>query len=707
MDLKRRSCLRNRDRISELPDALLLQILSFVPTKDAVATSVLSKRWRYLCKMMPRLRFWYERTDDLERFSDNVCRFLLSHQAPVLQSLHLEVNFERGSTMDIGVLLGVAFGLHVRELELQVYSWEPYRFPTSLYKCRTLETLKLGSRVLLDVSFPVCLKALRTLSLFDVSYKDDGSVVNLLSGCSVLENLEVMMFSHPHLGTFTIHVPSLQNLTLISDSEDFTVFVINAPHLKYLNLKGLIDEDSCLIENTPEKNSASVSAFETLMSAELFSSYSATKRCHTLSNGDRISELPDALLLQILSLIPTKDAVATSVLSKRWRFLCKMTPNLRFCYHGTKGLVRFSDNVCRCLLSHQAPVLQSLHLKMILKNDSTIDVGVLLGIAFGRHVRELELEVYSSDEPYSFPTSLYNCGTGTLETLKLGHNVLVDVPFPVCLKALRTLRLNAVSYNDAGSVVNLLSGCSSLENLEVMMYLHPDVENFTIDVPSLQCLTLIAADEEYAYFSSYVINAPSLKYLNLKGLIDEESSLLIENMPELVEAHITDVCDVIYANIHGSLTSVKRLSLDILSPLDLTKFPTDIIFKQLVYLELHIYAPERWNLLILMLHSSPNLQVLKLIGEWFRKRDHPHKRWSQPKYVPECLVNRIETLVWNHYNGEVEDERKVAQYILRNASRLETATFSRLDIHLEKRLERLKELESVVWASNSCQLVFK
>ncbi|WZZ74109.1 hypothetical protein YC2023_085479 [Brassica napus] len=443
------------------------------------------------------------------------------------------------------------------------------------------------------------------------------------------------------------------------------------------------------------------------MSAELFSSYSATKRCHTLSNGDRISELPDALLLQILSLIPTKDAVATSFLSKRWRFLCKMTPNLRFCYHGTKGLVRFSDNVCRCLLSHQAPVLQSLHLKMILKNDSTIDVGVLLGIAFGRHVRELELEVYSSDEPYRFPTSLYNCGTGTLETLKLGHNVLVDVPFPVCLKALRTLRLNAVSYNDAGSVVNLLSGCSSLENLEVMMYLHPDVENFTIDVPSLQCLTLIAADEEYAYFSSYVINAPSLKYLNLKGLIDEESSLLIENMPELVEAHITDVCDVIYANIHGSLTSVKRLSLDILSPLDLTKFPTDRIFKQLVYLELHIYAPERWNLLMLMLHSSPNLQVLKLIGEWFRKRDHPHKKWSQPKYVPECLVNRIETLVWNHYNGEVEDERKVAQYILRNASRLETATFSRLDIHLEKRLERLKELESVVWASNSCQLVFK
>ncbi|KAJ4901059.1 F-box/LRR-repeat protein [Raphanus sativus] len=201
-----------------------------------------------------------------------------------------------------------------------------------------------------------------------------------------------------------------------------------------------------------------------------------------------IGELPDALLLQILSSIPTKDAVATSVLSKRWRFLCKMTPTLRFYYgdRGTKDIVRFSDNVCRCFLSHQTPVLQSLHLKMTFGiDDPTVDVGVLLGIAFGRHVRELEFQVCCLDEPYRFPTSLFNCGTRTLETLKLGPYVFVDVPFPVCLKALRTLRLYKVSFKDAASVVNLLSGCSSLENLEVKMYSHPDVESFTITVPSL------------------------------------------------------------------------------------------------------------------------------------------------------------------------------------------------------------------------------
>ena len=70
-------------------------------------------------------------------------------------------------------------------------------------------------------------------------------------------------------------------------------------------------------------------------------------------------------------------------------------------------------------------------------------------------------------------------------------------------------------------------------------------------------------------------------------------------------------------------------------------------------------------------------------------------------------MNRLETLVWENYEGDIEDDREVAQYMLSNASRLETATFSRTDIlHTEKRLERLKELESVAKASNSCQLVF-
>ncbi|KAL0737609.1 hypothetical protein Bca4012_013819 [Brassica carinata] len=309
----------------------------------------------------------------------------------------------------------------------------------------------------------------------------------------------------------------------------------------------------------------------------------------------------------------------------------------------------------------------------------------MIGVAFGLHVRELELQVYSCDEPFRFPRSLYNCAT--LETLKLHFDVLVDVPSPVCLKALRTLRLYSVSYKDEVSIVNLLSGCSRLENLEVEMYSHPHVKTFTIDVPSLQRLTLTFenGNENDNCFTAY-------------------------NMPELVEAHITDVAGVIYENIHGYLTSAKRLCLEIESPLHLTKFPTDRIFNQLVYLELSTDEPEWRNLLMLMLDSSLNLQVLKLVNFWVGVGDEDrvaYKRWSQPKNFPECLVNHLETLVWKDYEGEIEDEKEVAQYILRNASRLNTATFSRINVHAEKNLEMFKELASVDRASKSCQLVFK
>ncbi|CAL9248525.1 unnamed protein product [Arabidopsis halleri] len=394
-----------------------------------------------------------------------------------------------------------------------------------------------------------------------------------------------------------------------------------------------------------------------------------------------------------------------SVLAKRWRYLWKMVPNLEFNDNDKYDPETFSDNVCRFLLSHQAPLLQSLHLISNVEEPTRIDIGILVAVAFGLHVRKLVLRVYFDEEPFKFPRSLYNCETlETLELLAYCGSILVDVPSPVCLKSLRTLHLHEVSYKDDESVLNLLSGCINLENLVVNRCGYDIVKTFTIAVPSLQRLTLIDEIDD----SVFEINAPSLKYLEIDGRYGGGRYCMIENASELVEAKIV-IDEASYENILGSITSVKRLSLK-LSPLEIT-FPTGSIFYELAYLELCTFRTEWWNLLTLMLDTSPNLQVLKLIGfkrQWENvKNKGPWGKWNKPKNVPECLLLHLETFVWTCYEARVEDEIEVAKYILRNARRLKKATFSKIEIKPSKRVEMVEELKSVVRASNSCQLVFK
>ncbi|XP_010426406.1 PREDICTED: FBD-associated F-box protein At3g49020-like isoform X2 [Camelina sativa] len=425
-----------------------------------------------------------------------------------------------------------------------------------------------------------------------------------------------------------------------------------------------------------------------------------------VANKDRISELPEALLLQILSLLPTIYAITTSVLSKRWKSLWKLLPNLKF--DSGHHYYTFSEDVCRSLISHKAPFLESLHLEVGYECDD-LEMGSLLGIAFARHVRKLVLDfVLEERGSVKFPAVLCSCNN-TLEILELKGSILLDLPSGVCFKSLRKMYLYHVRFRDEESVLHLLCDCPRLEDLIVYRFSRADVANFVIAVPSLQRLTI--EDDNYGErVGGYLINAPSLKYLNINGFYGL-GFCLIKNAPELVEAIITNVFDIKNENILETLTPAKRLSLA-LSPLHI-KYPTGKVFYQLLSLELYTTEEEWCNLLSLMLDSSPKLQILKLRDPYYSpNKDCPSGwEWNQPKCAPECLLFHLETFEWKGYRWQLEDEKEVATYILKNARRLKKATLSTKPIKskelemLEKRREMLNELANVVRASSSCHLV--
>ncbi|XP_019101819.1 PREDICTED: receptor-like kinase TMK2 [Camelina sativa] len=88
------------------------------------------------------------------------------------------------------------------------------------------------------------------------------------------------------------------------------------------------------------------------------------------------------------------------------------------------------------------------------------------------------------------------------------------------------------------------------------------------------------------------------------------------------------------------------------------KFPTGSIFHQLVYLEPHTNKEAWWNLLSIMLDSSPQLQFLELIDSrplGSRKDLVAHGTWNQPNNVAECLLHHLETFVRNGYKEQLEE----------------------------------------------------
>lgn len=195
----------------------------------------------------------------------------------------------------------------------------------------------------------------------------------------------------------------------------------------------------------------------------------------------RISALHNDLLIQILSFVSTKDAVATTFLSKRWRSLWTMVPKLEYddeISQGTYLSRLLVDDECesvwkfleKLLELHKAPLLETLRIRLGQKrpyDDNGHVVEKLVANAVDRLVREIYLVLLWTTKLTSLPKSFYNCKT--LVELTLSNKILVDVPSSACLPSLKRLRLFFVVYKDKDSLVKLLSSCPVLDRSKVFL----------------------------------------------------------------------------------------------------------------------------------------------------------------------------------------------------------------------------------------------
>ncbi|KAJ1443686.1 Leucine-rich repeat domain superfamily [Sesbania bispinosa] len=171
------------DRISPLPDDIICHILSFLSTKDAISTSLLSKRWRALWRSLPCLHFDLNPSNSPSIYINNcniIYRIILSRDH--IKSLRFQCgpifNFyldPLDANINEWVDIAIQRGLENLDLGHPCDPPIPTLCSSSIFRCKTLVVLKLEG-FFVDVDDIVHLPSLKTLILdyYDGPIEEDS-----------------------------------------------------------------------------------------------------------------------------------------------------------------------------------------------------------------------------------------------------------------------------------------------------------------------------------------------------------------------------------------------------------------------------------------------------------------------------------------------------------------------------------------------------
>ncbi|XVF03936.1 hypothetical protein REPUB_Repub05bG0036400 [Reevesia pubescens] len=348
---------------------------------------------------------------------------------------------------------------------------------------------------------------------------------------------------------------------------------------------------------------------------------------------DRISDLPDVILSRILSFLSTKEAVGTSILSTRWRYLFALVSNLDFELNDellerrnkrkSTTIKSFVSFVNRVLFFHNTG-MENFRLKCGQAVDSSHVYG-WISAALWRGVQHLDLNISIGKFKFreTLPVVLFNCST--LVTLKLDFSSVLDVPNSVCFPNLKMLHLKSIEFINDDSVKSLFSSCISLEEMVIEGCNMKNISKFTISHPLLKRSTIL---DLYNSDSIYwiVIDTPTLENFKYNDYV--AAGYLLNNLQSLVSADI----DIIVED--GTIGDSHHQADE-----------TTAFFRG-------IRSVQSLNL-----SSSSVKEVLSYL----------------PEVVPSCLSFNLKAIEISEFNAEKDCIEK-AKYILKNARVLEKLT---------------------------------
>ncbi|OMO86234.1 hypothetical protein CCACVL1_09701 [Corchorus capsularis] len=231
-----------KDMMGELPDDVLVLVLSCLPLKDAARSSVLSRRWRHLWhwstgslyfdspEVIRKLAWEESKTPGLDKERDRyvewVNQVVESHQSLTIDEFKVRFQLNQNHGHHIDKWIEFAFRKRVKKLELNFQTFDLYEdwvqvysVPQDWFSCPGIELLTSVCLTSLDVSDQIVESFVSSCPLLETLYVSDSEALRSIKLCgssslclklkhlhiSACVNMELVEVSAPNLVWFEYH----------------------------------------------------------------------------------------------------------------------------------------------------------------------------------------------------------------------------------------------------------------------------------------------------------------------------------------------------------------------------------------------------------------------------------------------------------------------------------------------------------------------
>ncbi|KAL0392153.1 UNVERIFIED_CONTAM: FBD-associated F-box protein [Sesamum radiatum] len=236
-----KSCISN-DRISNLPCDIIDNILAYLPLREVVRTSILSREWRYKWVTMPYLVFdeiFQQSLREKYSIESIIYQILLLHEGPIIKFILKDADFEFYPAIDHW--LHFLSNHHVEELAL----WSPFSDQLMPYHLFTFDHLRHLYLAHVFIRLPHAFKGFNKLLRLDLVNVviAPADFKMLISKCPMLEYMDVKDV-YNDIGKLEIDAPNLKSFCF--SGELVLICFKNASHLSKMSIRTTFDAYSTL-----------------------------------------------------------------------------------------------------------------------------------------------------------------------------------------------------------------------------------------------------------------------------------------------------------------------------------------------------------------------------------------------------------------------------------------------------------------------------